>query len=290
MKWYDRITRIDHRIIYLLLTIFIILPLFIPFKIPQNVMPQTQQLFDFVDSIPPGDKVVLLALDYTPQTAPECHPMAIALLKHCFARNVPVIGVSFDPQGPGLAVEAITSVIREVNENARTHEDSVIYGIDCVYLGWKSGRVAALLQMGESVPQVFPVDYWGTPIDSLPLMLKVGNYKDVAIAINIASAAYPDDWIRYPQSRYGVKVGAGLTAVMAPKYYPFVQTGQLSGMMSGMKGAAEYEHLIVKHGYTDDSGTAETGMNSQSMIHILIIIFIVLGNIGYFFSRRGAKR
>lgn len=290
MKWYDRITRIDRRIIYLLLTLFIILPLFIPFKIPQNVMPQTQQLFDFVDSIPPGDKVVLLALDYTPQTAPECHPMAIALLKHCFARGVPVIGVSFDPQGPGLAVEAITSVIREVNVNARTPEDSVIYGTDCVYLGWKSGRVAALLQMGESVPQVFPVDYWGTPIDSLPLMLSVGNYKDVAIAINIASAAYPDDWIRYPQSRYGVRVGAGLTAVMAPKYYPFVQTGQLSGMMSGMKGAAEYEHLIVKHGYTDDSGTAETGMNSQSIIHILIIVFVLLGNIGYFFSRRGVKQ
>jgi hypothetical protein len=289
MKWYDRITRIDRRIIYLLLTLFIILPLFIPFKIPQNVMPQTQQLFDFVDTIPPDDKVVIIAFDYTPQTEPECHPMAIALLKHCFARKVPVIGVSFDPQGPGLAVEAVTSVIREVNEKARSPADSVIYGADCVYLGWKSGRVAALLQMGESIPQVFPVDYWGTPIDSLPLMHRVNNYKDVAIVINIASAAYPDDWIRYPQSRYGVKVGAGLTAVMAPKYYPFVQTGQLSGMMSGMKGAAEYEHLIVKHGYTEDSGTAETGMNSQSLIHILIIVFIVLGNIGYFFSRRGVK-
>jgi hypothetical protein len=57
-----------------------------------------------------------------------------------------------------------------------------------------------------------------------------------------------------------------------------------------MKGAAEYEHLIVKHGYTDEAGTAETGMNSQSMIHILIIVFIILGNVGYFFSRRGVKK
>lgn len=289
MKWYDRMTSIDRRVIYLLLTVLIILPLFIPLKIPQNVMPQTQQLFDFVDAIPPQDKVVIIAFDYTPQTAPECHPMAIALLKHCFARRVPVIGVSFDPQGPGLAVEAVISVLGDINAHARTPEDSVIYGTDCVYLGWKSGRVAALLQMGESVPQVFPVDYWGTPIDSLPLMRRVNNYKDVAIAINIASAAYPDDWIRYPQSRYGVRVGAGLTAVMAPAYYPFVQTGQLSGMMSGMKGAAEYEYLIVKYGYAGDYGTAETGMNSQSMIHILIIVLIVLGNIGYFFSRRGAR-
>ena len=83
-----------------------------------------------------------------------------------------------------------------------------------------------------------------------------------------------------------MKVGAGLTAVMAPKYYPFLQTGQVSGMMSGMKGAAEYEKLVLEHGYATELGTAETGMNSQSMIHILIIVFILLGNIGYFFSRR----
>jgi hypothetical protein len=81
-------------------------------------------------------------------------------------------------------------------------------------------------------------------------------------------------------------VGAGLTAVMAPKYYPFLQTGQLSGLLSGMKGAAEYENLIYQKGYARSLGKAETGMNSQSMIHLLIIVLIVLGNIGYFFSRR----
>ena len=117
-------------------------------------------------------------------------------------------------------------------------------------------------------------------------VLRCGNYKDIAIAIILAAADYPIDWIRYPQTRYGVKVGAGLTAVMAPKYYPFLQTGQVSGMMSGMKGAAEYEKLVLEHGYATELGTAETGMNSQSMIHILIIVFILLGNIGYFFSRR----
>ena len=286
MKWYDVIAKIDRRIIYLLLTLFIILPFFIPFKMRQNIMPQTQQLFDFIESIPPNDKAILLSVDYTPQTMPECHPMAIALLRHCFARKIPVVGVSFNIQAPGLAVDAFATVANEINSTATNPEDSLIYGRDYVYLGWKSGFVAAILDMGESIAGVFPRDYFRNLVDSFPLMQRVKNYKNVAITIILSASDYPEWWVLYPQSRYGVKVGAGLTAVMAPKYYPFLQTGQLSGMMAGMKGAAEYEHLVLNKGYAKRLGKAVTGMNSQSIIHILIIVFIILGNVGYFFSRR----
>lgn len=249
-------------------------------------MPQTEKLFKFIDSIPSCNKAVLLSIDYTPQTMPECHPMAIALLKHCFKRKIPVLGLSFDPQAPGLAVEAFGSVVNEFNSTAKDNADSVIYGRDYVYLGWKSGRVATLIEMGEKIIGVFPEDYFGNRTDTLPLLTRVVNYKNIAIAIILAAGDYPQEWILYAQTRYGVKIGAGLTAVMAPKYYPFLQTGQFSGMMSGMKGAAEYENLLVKYGYAQDTGKAETAMNSQTLVHLLIIFLIILGNIGYTFSRR----
>jgi hypothetical protein len=290
MKWYERLSQIDRRIIYLLLTIVIILPFFVRFSMRQNIMPQTKKLFDFVDSIPAHDKAIIISFDYTPQTMPECHPMAIALLKHCFVRGVPVVGMSFDIQGPGLAIDALTSVATEINLHATTHEDSIVYGEDYVYLGWKSGFTAAVIDMGESIAGVFPRDYFRTSVDSLPLMEKTKNYKNIEIAIILSAAAWPEYWVLYAQSRYGVKVGAGLTAVMAPKYYPLLQTGQFTGMMSGMKGAAEYEHLIFKHGYASDVGRADTGMNSQSIVHILVILFIILGNVGYFFSRKRKKQ
>jgi hypothetical protein len=286
MKWYEIIGKIDRRIIYALLTILVILPFFVRFSIRQNIMPQTQKLFDFVESIPPNDKAVMIGFDYAPQTAPECHPMALALLKHCFARKIPVVGLSWLVQAPGLAVDAFTTVTNEINSVAQNREDSLIYGRDYIYLGWKSGYIAAMLDMGESILGVFPRDNFGNLTDTFPLMQRIKTYKQVAIVINISGTALPEYWVLFPQSRYGVKVGAGLTAVMAPRYYPFLQTGQFSGMMSGMKGAAEYENLIVRHGYADRLGSAERGMNSQSMIHILIIVFIILGNIGYFFMRR----
>ncbi|MGQ9534263.1 MAG: hypothetical protein ACUVTF_03385 [bacterium] len=287
MSFFKALTSINRRMIYLVLTILVILPFFLRFHIPQNIMPQTRKLYDFIDNIKPqANKAVLLSIDYTPQTMPECHPMAISVLTHCFKRRIPVIGISFDPQAPGLAIEAFNAVVSMMNIQANSRKDSIIYGEDYVYLGWKSGRIAALMEMGEKISNVFPRDYYNNYTDSLPLMQKIRNYRDISIAIIIAAADYPQEWLMYAQARYGLEIGTGLTAVMAPKYYPFLQTGQLAGMMSGMKGAAEYENLLLKSGYTQATGKAETGMNSQILIHLLIITLIIIGNIGYWGTHR----
>jgi len=287
VKFFYALTRIDRRLIYLVLTVLVILPFFLKFSIPQNIMPQTKRLFDFIERLNPEDnKAVLVSIDYTPQTMPECHPMAISILTHCFKKRIPVLGVSFDPQAPGLAIEAFNTVINNLNARAKTYSDSIIYGRDYVYLGWKSGRIAALMEMGEKISNVFPRDYYNNYTDSLPLMERIKNYRDISIAIILAAADYPQEWLMYAQARYGLKLGAGLTAVMAPKYYPFLQTGQLSGMMSGMKGAAEYENLLLTAGYTEETGKAEIGMNSQTLIHLLIIFLIIIGNIGYMATRK----
>ncbi|MEO0106672.1 MAG: hypothetical protein ABIL46_05020 [candidate division WOR-3 bacterium] len=287
MNVLQKLTKIDRRIIYLILTILVILPFFLKFRIPQNIMPQTKRLFDFIEKLSPSDnQSVLLSIDYTPQTMPECHPMAISILTHCFKKKIPVLGVSFDPQAPGLAIEAFNTVVNKINKTAKTNNDSVIYGRDYVYLGWKSGRIAALMEMGEKIGNVFPKDYYNNYTDSLPLMQRIKNYRNVSIAIILAAADYPQEWLMYAQARYGLKLGAGLTAVMAPKYYPFLQTGQISGMISGMKGAAEYENLLLQYGYAEESGKAETGMNSQTLVHLLIIVLIIVGNIGYLVMRK----
>ncbi|MGQ9818242.1 MAG: hypothetical protein ACUVQ3_09915, partial [bacterium] len=179
MSFFKALTSINRRMIYLVLTILVILPFFLRFHIPQNIMPQTRKLYDFIDNLKPqANKAVLLSIDYTPQTMPECHPMAINVLTHCFKRRIPVIGISFDPQAPGLAIEAFNAVVSMMNIQANSRKDSIIYGEDYVYLGWKSGRIAALMEMGEKISNVFPRDYYNNYTDSLPLMQKIRNYRD----------------------------------------------------------------------------------------------------------------
>jgi hypothetical protein len=88
-----------------------------------------------------------------------------------------------------------------------------------------------------------------------------------------------DYWVGLINAQYGKEMGAGITAVMAPKFYAYVRSGQLVGLLGGMKGAAEYEELVGA------KGMATSGMGAQSMVHVMIIIFVLLGNIAYFAGR-----
>ena len=76
----------------------------------------------------------------------------------------------------------------------------------------------------------------------------------------------------------------GVTGVMATDYYPYLQSGRIFGLMGGLKGAAEYEQLA------DNPGPATKGMAMQMWAHLLIIAFIIVGNIGYFATRRRAGK
>jgi len=87
-------------------------------------------------------------------------------------------------------------------------------------------------------------------------------------------------WIPYGQEKFKFPFAAGCTAVMAPDLYPFLDSGQLNGLLGGLAGAAEYETLISY------PGTASKGMSAQSFAHLIIVAFVIIGNAAYFASRR----
>ena len=155
------------------------------------------------------------------------------------------------------------------------------YGVDYVNLGYMAGGIVTLLGMGASIPNTFPSDYGGTPVREIPLMQEIENFEDIAFVMEV-SAGTPGtrEWVQQVQSRYRIRFASGTTAVGAPNFYPYVQSGQLVGLLGGLKGAAEYETLI------EAPGDATKGMDAQSIVHALIVVFILLGNVVYFVSRR----
>jgi hypothetical protein len=63
-------------------------------------------------------------------------------------------------------------------------------------------------------------------------------------------------------------------------------------LLGGLKGAAEYETLIGEHypELKERSQIATRGMDVQSIVHLIIIGFIILGNIVYLISRSERTR
>lgn len=278
MKILENLSKIPRQVIFVTIAIVVLIPLIIPLGLPVRVMSKSEKLFTAIDNLDGDAKPVLISCDFDPQSMPELYPMLVALLRHCFARDVKVILMSLWPQGPGLAEMALAQIPLEYNKE---------YGKDFVFLGYKFGVTAVLLGMGNNITAVFPVDYYGTPVDSLELTSEMRNYDDLSLIVTL-STGDPGwrAWLLYAQARYSAQVGVGVTAVSAADVYPYVESGQVIGLLAGMKGASEYEILVQEHGYSDGRCAAAQGMDAQSLGHLFIIIFIVIGNIGYFFARR----
>jgi hypothetical protein len=257
------------------IAVCVIVPLLLNLRMPFTSTKPVRDLYDTVERIPSGS-VVYVACDYDPGSMPELHPMTLAIYRHLFSRNVRVVSAALWAPGPPL----IERAFRQVAEG-EYHKQ---YGVDYVNLGFKEGREVVMVAMANSIPATFSADYYGTPIQSIPLMRQVHDFSDVRMIISI-SAGYPGtkEWVQQIQSRFHVLMGAGCTAVSAPEYYPYYQSGQLVGLLGGMKGAAEYEALVGK------PGLGSSGMVAQSTVHLLIIVFILFGNVAYLLSRRVRK-
>lgn len=275
MNLAHRLLRLDRRIIFLLVGLATLLPLLYPVGLPIRVSPEVRQIYDHLEQLPEGS-VFLLSLDFEPGGKPELYPMAIALLQHAFRKNLKVLGMTLWPAGTGLAETAFSQIAQESGKER---------GKDYAFLGYAPGDASAVISMGQDFHAAFPTDYYGVKTTELPILSNIHSLRDVHYVISL-SVGFPglDTWYVYGKEKYGFELGGGCTAVSAPRFYPLLNTGQINGLLGGLRGAAEYEILLGKE------GKALAGMDAQSATHFLIILLIVVCNGVYFLTGQGGRR
>jgi len=96
LKFLHKFLGMDRRIIFALVALAIAVPMLLPLNFKVTSSPPVQQLYDFIDRLKPGTPV-MLSVDYDPSTDAELTPMAVALLRHCFKRHLPVVVLTLDP-------------------------------------------------------------------------------------------------------------------------------------------------------------------------------------------------
>jgi hypothetical protein len=269
--------KIDRRWLFLLIFLGVALPLIFTIGLPIETSKNVRIVYKLINETPPGTKVIL-SFDYDPASQPELHPMAKAIMRNCFERKIKVIVTALWPMGVLMA---------EDNFSELEHEfPNIIYGEDYVNMGFKAGGIVTIQAMGKDFREVFPKDMNATPIDDLPIMDGINNFDNIGF-IFAFSAGDPGikQWVQVAHDTYGVQTSGGVTGVSAPAILPYVnEQGQLTGLLAGLKAAAEYEKLTKK------PGTATTGMDAQSVAHLIIIIFIAIGNINYWRNKKAEKK
>lgn len=265
---------IDRRIIYLCVAIAIALPFIVQVKLPVIPTMPSQKFYEAVEKVPKG-KVVLIAADFDTGTEGENGPQVQAVLEHLMIKRIPFVIIGVAIQGPELVQSYAEKLAKKYGYK---------YGVDFVNLGYLPGGQLALERFCRSVWQTKPSDYKQRPLTELPLMRKVRTAEDIGLVAEFTGSGVLSWYVQTFWGQFKVPLAQGCTGIIGPEQFPYLDTGQLSGLMVGLKGAAEYEALLKV------SREGVRRMIPQSLGHLAALSLILLGNLGMWLARGKVRR
>jgi len=313
---WEKMLGMDRRWIFLLIGVVCIVPFLLRIGMPVFPTQEVESIYYYIDSLGPED-AIFIGFDFDPGTAAENMPMAVAELRHAFARDVPVFMTSTNILGQGMVEQGFAYVTdpsqdyffqtvtwqewMEFREQGIVTKEELVEaweaagntlpenalgwvfeGRDYVLLGYLPLFHLVILGMGNSIETQYPEDLFGNPLGEMPMLREHKSLREIDLALTNAGSSWCVAWITYGREKVGLPIAFGVTAVMASDYFIYIQSGQIVGQMGGLRGAAEYEVLLAENDIYPTPGKAFQGMDVQSAAHILIIILVVLGNIAFF--------
>ena len=281
-----KLGQIDRRFIFLLIGLSVLIPLLKPgwVNIPIKTTSNSKIVFNELNNLKAGDKV-LVSFEYGASTKPEIHPMSVAVLQHLFANEVKVYTVPLWPEGLMMAKFALEEVLSSNLFQVEEH-------IDYVSLPYKAGGEIIIRGIATDMRSIFTQDVNNILLKDIPMMNNVNNITDFDFVFDL-SAGVPGnaEWVQFACDEYNIPLSSGCTSIMVTDAIPYVESGQIRGILAGMPGAAEYEQMVFKYlnenkNIPVDPGKATSRMSAQSIAHLLMVIFILFGNISYYLIRR----
>jgi len=288
---YEFLKNMDRRWIFLMMFLAVAPPILLQLQFPETPTEMSQAVFDEIENMEESDKV-LMAWDFDPATEGELGPMATAFVRHCCEKKLKLYFLAIIPAGAQMIEQTIDNLIK-------IDFPDMVYGEDYVNLGYKSGEEGVIKVIITDLRVLYTTDAPGTNIDQIPMCKDIESVQDMDLIINV-SGAMPGtkEWIQYAVSPYPDKLRmvAGCTGVQAPLLYPYVPE-QLAGLLGAIKGAAEYEELVVQK-FDRDRGNdppakyleGKRRMGPQLIAHILMVLLIIVGNVIFFTERARERR
>jgi hypothetical protein len=270
---FRRLAVLDSRIVYAAVFLSILLPLWRPLGLSISVSQGTFDVYEVVDSLSQDDTVIV-SPSFAPSSEAEVYPQMEAILRHLLARKARVAFVNLNVEGRMYAEKAMTTLAPEFGYN---------YGEDYVILPFTPGLETAVASISDDFLGTYERDAYGTPLTETGALAGIRSINDFALVVDFNTGDTTIYYIQHAKPR-GIPVIAGASGVTVPYLTPYLATGQLSGLIGGLRGAAEYETAI------DNPGMALAAMDAQSLSHASILALIGLGNAAYFLAKRDDAR
>lgn len=280
---------LDKRIIYFLVILAISVPIMMRASIPPAKMESAELIYNLIENLEPGKNgVALVAFDFGPNTKAENEAQAEVIVEHLFRKRIPVAIWTLYPQAEGF----LTSIPERVSERLMREFPGKRwdYGIDWVNLGYKPGGILFVQSFAkaDNLPQFLAKDYLGNSLERLPAFKKVRSLEDVKFLAQFTGLTGVFNWYIqfFQKAGYVPPFGHGCTSITIPEAYIYLDSGQLSGLLEGIAGAAWYAELLNRNNPGREGDNSQVINTALGVAHLLIILLIIFGNLSPLIFRR----
>jgi hypothetical protein len=260
----------------ILLCVMVLIPTLRPLGLPISTTQWTVDAYNAIKNAP-SDKVVIWEDLWGLSATAAAEAAHTAVMRILFANNKPFIMYGEAIDTPQLQQYITEKVLKTAEAQGK------VYGKDWIQLGFIAGGEAAIVSVAEDIRGAFKTDYFGTPLDQLPLMAKIKDYKDVGLVItSFGSTTWIESSVRQWYIKYNLPIVSytmtgGATVSVA--YYP---NKGVVGIIEGGRGGAELEFLGKVY------GIAQSQTDAKTLSFVAVAVMIIVGNISYF-GTRGKK-
>jgi hypothetical protein len=221
---------------------------------------------------------VLVAVEYEPGLSGEMRMAADAVIAQLVAKNARIALVSTSPTGPALGQQLIDDVNKD-------YENSI-------NLGYLPGGTISLVDFAQLPRRAAPATLDNQPAWGADSLLKdVDGLKDFSQVIVLTDRAEVGRaWVEQVQPQMeldGVPLFVVASMQAAPLLQPYVESGQIAGMTSGMLGGAVYAQLT-----NQVSNRAFFYLSAYQVGVLLAFVVVLVGGVisgGLSLFKRGDK-
>ncbi|MCL2497851.1 MAG: hypothetical protein FWF06_04470 [Symbiobacteriaceae bacterium] len=270
---WQKAASIDNRILYIIMAIVVAVPLMNPIGFPIVFQQEVLDTVELIRSFPAGT-IAYVGAEVAATNAAELRPMMIAIVQLMYELGHKIVIGGFWADGCSLARLWAAPFLDEAG---------AVYGEDYVILGYRPSSTSILDQARTNFIDAFSDrDIGGLKLSEMPVMKGLEKASDLGyLAImnpgSPGTATYTTAWRATGEVNVIIDCCTSGMYISSGNNY---QAGLTAGLIGGLNGAAQLEQL------TNRPYKAIRSMDAQALGHLAVIALLIIGNIGYFQTKR----
>lgn len=273
---------LDRRLIYFIVLVAVSIPIITGWAVKPARLPSAKKLFEVIEGIDTSRAALaMIAMDFGPGTHAENEPQTEVVVEHIMRRRIKFAVFSLVP----IADPFLTAIPERVAARLMKEMpgEKWEYGTDWVNLGYKPGAdlFVQALARSDDLAGFLGKDVYGNDLIRLPVFKGIKGFKDIPFLGQFTGLVGTfATYVQFFQRKdYVPRFGHGCTSITIPEAYIYLDSGQLSGLLEGLSGAAWYSELLKERDKERAPDNALIMNTALGVAQLAVIILVAFGNI-----------